>query len=1328
MGGETSQVSGWPGPDAIWFQTEDLFSFVQELQRAGYNIGVGEYLAACDLVLALLGRGVDLSKPDSLKTFLGPLLVSTRIEQEDFARRYDAWASRVAARKWEMGPRQAKEPAPRIRRWFNQTNAVRIVLGVIAGLVMSIASYLIVSLLPASTASPTQATATPLSTKLLNSINSILGGMALLIVLIALFPVVRRWWQQNQFLARHTTPEPPSLTRISVEATAGQALFPDIEYLRLAQGLRHRVEVPSRELDVPRTLRQTLKKGGWFTPVYGMRRVMPEYLVLVDQASREDHQARFVREMVRHLRQQEASTNELSPHTHQTQVYISGYYFDRDPRLCFPMEGGPPKTLWEIITQGSQQRLILFSDAEGLFDPLSGELQPWNELFLRVEQRAVLTPAPVEHWGYYEEQLGARYQVLPLSAKGLEQFVQALDGAEVSVPIPGRMSPRIPKELVESPKFWCSRQAPEPADIERMLSRLRRYLGDEGFLWLSACAVYPELRWEITLHLGEALEGGSGLNNNGGTMHLLTPRKVLDLARLPWFRAGSLPNWLRLRLIGGLSRAQEAQIRAILFQVLASISDEKTAGLYLEIAGHPQQARSILSKLAAQPTPDKPLQDVVCRTFLFGGNPGRLAVRMPEAVRRILDRRPVARARQSPQAGLFSGPNLLVMGSWIAWSIVGAFPGILLGITFVSQLASQIQQNQAAQIILVCAISGAAVFQANRVNLPISISQINLGKILISVKSSFLLENKGAFTGITVVWLIASLAGAITGYSLAEIAGSFALQMAAFGLAIGLFQWLALVRLSRRAWAWLPTTLAAWLALGLAGQLIFGFSSAFTQPFLVVIAYLITNLLTAPLAVWVNQTECLRSPAPWGQPFERWKITQPKWPATAVLFFVIWVMVSGFSEVLYVAVSSGSVQSIAGASSSPTVFLGIFSTVVFGLFEWLILARFTGVGIDWVWAGLGAIGAWWFVGTLGLSSNINIVSVFLVYALQGLLQAPVLRKVNQSLKVWVWPLIMMIALLVNLVTDLLTSSTFAIWKFNSSFVQTASSYLGYFLNSALLAAGLVWILKPVFQAGSRSKEPMFQTESKLEASTAEKTTAAFVPSLADFAPSRHGFKFLNYFRGYMLPFNIPLLQSSQVPAVYGLCGGMAAAAADFFLAGRAVPRAAVAPQNGTVLQRYLFRRSLDMLAMGETVLQIARWMALPEDGPNGTYALTLNEFQKIRDLLDNGQPVPLCLLYQKGKTAQEITQNIWNNHHVLAYRYLESQDGSVLLSIYDPNEPGNDGVILIATRVQVGMEKDGPVYGFSTVEKGKRVTVPSDPPVYGFFRLPYKAVEPPEEL
>lgn len=234
-----------------------------------------------------------------------------------------------------------------------------------------------------------------------------------------------------------------------------------------------------------------------------------------------------------------------------------------------------------------------------------------------------------------------------------------------------------------------------------------------------------------------------------------------------------------------------------------------------------------------------------------------------------------------------------------------------------------------------------------------------------------------------------------------------------------------------------------------------------------------------------------------------------------------------------------------------------------------------------------------------------------------------------------------------------------------------------------------------------------------------------VPTRIDFTPSKHGFRFVNAFSGYMLPFSVPFLSDSKVKGPYGLCGGMSAAAIDFLLAGRDLPSCEEPPRRGTRLHRYLFQRAIDSFAMGESILRFARWMLLPDDGMNGTYRLTMLEWEKIRAALDNQHLVPLGQLRAKVNSFQEVSRDVWNNHQVLAYGYTEYPDGSVNIRIYDPNCPKNDDVIIHGERVQVGFKDGRPVFGLKCYEvdcwEKHRV-------LHGFFAMPYEPMEPPDKL
>ena len=108
------------------------------------------------------------------------------------------------------------------------------------------------------------------------------------------------WWawqihRRRLLLEKRSTAGTPELQRLVVKGASSQ-LFHSPRFRRAAQQLRRHREVGSSELDAHSTVAMTIEKGGWFTPVYRTRQVLPEYLVLIDRASFHDQQARFVDE------------------------------------------------------------------------------------------------------------------------------------------------------------------------------------------------------------------------------------------------------------------------------------------------------------------------------------------------------------------------------------------------------------------------------------------------------------------------------------------------------------------------------------------------------------------------------------------------------------------------------------------------------------------------------------------------------------------------------------------------------------------------------------------------------------------------------------------------------------------------------------------------------------------------------------------------------------------------------------------------------------------------------------------------------------------------
>jgi hypothetical protein len=182
------------------------------------------------------------------------------------------------------------------------------------------------------------------------------------------------------------------------------------------------------------------------------------------------------------------------------------------------------------------------------------------------------------------------------------------------------------------------------------------------------------------------------------------------------------------------------------------------------------------------------------------------------------------------------------------------------------------------------------------------------------------------------------------------------------------------------------------------------------------------------------------------------------------------------------------------------------------------------------------------------------------------------------------------------------------------------------------------------------------------------------------------------------------------------------------LAGRGVSSDTTAPVQGSVFQQYIYRRQVDTFgAFGEYIAKFAQWMVLPDDTILGTQKRTYDEFEEIRAKLDDGNPVVLGLVYVSGSDSFEI----WNNHQVLAYGYSEVSDTTINISIYDPNYPERDDVLIRAERIPVGTTfvpgvppRKRTVLGFKCMQKISDI----NKNLRGFFAMPYVPVVPPAGL
>ena len=148
--------------------------------------------------------------------------------------------------------------------------------------------------------------------------------------------------------------------------------------------------------------------------------------------------------------------------------------------------------------------------------------------------------------------------------------------------------------------------------------------------WLCSCAVFPGLRFALTLQLGRRLAEALGRNDVPGE------NEAMDIFRLPWFREGRMPEDVRLELIGALEDKHLPLVRETIEEVMFNALDEEP------VKGAPEDFKQSNSGWRRRFTgflfsrePQNRQRDVIYRQFMLGDRPGQLDLVIDDWSRRI---------------------------------------------------------------------------------------------------------------------------------------------------------------------------------------------------------------------------------------------------------------------------------------------------------------------------------------------------------------------------------------------------------------------------------------------------------------------------------------------------------------------------------------------------------------------------------------------------------------------------------------------------------------------------------------------------------------------
>lgn len=333
-GDDRSAAAPWSDPDL-------LFDLVDGLRADGGKVGVGEYIAVQQVLLAAAARGLPVERPEDVQRLIAPLLCTTPDEQADFALHFGAWLQRAGGPPAAPVKQSASSLDRELReieikdrlRWMWAAAAVLLVALLVTALLLPLFRPGIYGRLlqrPPTPGPTVAAAATPAVTRVpMTNVPTMpaatltrmptptppgedsgsgsstwawgIFGTRLFWMVAALAAppvlagtwVARRLWYRHRaalFLQRRKTDEPPDITRVRVTGV-NERIYDTGEMHAVARLLRRRTPTPSAVMDVDRTLARTLEHGGWLTPVFEQRRQSPEYLVLVSRLTYRDHQA-----------------------------------------------------------------------------------------------------------------------------------------------------------------------------------------------------------------------------------------------------------------------------------------------------------------------------------------------------------------------------------------------------------------------------------------------------------------------------------------------------------------------------------------------------------------------------------------------------------------------------------------------------------------------------------------------------------------------------------------------------------------------------------------------------------------------------------------------------------------------------------------------------------------------------------------------------------------------------------------------------------------------------------------------------------------------------
>jgi tetratricopeptide (TPR) repeat protein len=358
-----------------------------------------------------------------------------------------------------------------------------------------------------------------------------------LLVVSLLFWELISYLRREAILSRTPRNQPPAKWPLS----PGPHPFrspPNPTVRRIARRFAARRPGDSVQVDLPGTIAATVRALGFLRLAFRAVRERPEYLILIERQSLQDHLAALFRERMASLEREG--------------MLMAVFFYDRVPQVCTGALDQEAIHLDALRSRFGAWKLLIFGNGSEFANPYVPEPSRTLAALSSFEHKVLFSPVPPGERTSSERRLESFLPVLPSTEEGLLSVAEYWSGGARIHPDPLPNAPA-------SPPRWDELRWQEL--LPQYVQALRLYLGQALYRWLCACSLHTRLECELTFALGtrEVLEN-----------HTVTEPEVLRLFRLEWFRKGLMPPPLRELLVRDLDPATAKNARSLILEYLRS--------------------------------------------------------------------------------------------------------------------------------------------------------------------------------------------------------------------------------------------------------------------------------------------------------------------------------------------------------------------------------------------------------------------------------------------------------------------------------------------------------------------------------------------------------------------------------------------------------------------------------------------------------------------------------------------------------------------------------------------------------------------------------------